>query len=133
MSITLDYLKGKRRAEKALGFLTDIGQRLLSCRTVPEAATAITDHLVRLDIDLCRLELRPLRGEPIVAVSRAPGYAEAVRGHETVVPLDHPLAGTGTLTVARVRGEAPEFTPAELILTRDVAARFLTAVIHLDA
>lgn len=85
MPITLDYLKGKRRAEKALGFLTDIGPRLLSCDTTQQLAQMTADHLLRLNLDLCLIDLRPRAGTSVTVVSQALDLDQVVPGAAGVV------------------------------------------------
>lgn len=164
-SITFDYLKGKRRAEKALGFLTAIGSELLACDTRQQVAQVVAEYLIRLNIDFCIIEQRPHSGSALSVSAQARDLAYTVSNitdvltscqreaerlaPESATPLDraatvfdvssnrvvlqqftlnHPSIGTGALSVARIRAEAPEFTSAELALLGDVAARFLTAI-----
>jgi hypothetical protein len=70
--ITLDYLTGKRRAEKALGFLTGVGPLLLACDPPEQLARTVADHVTRLDIAVCLLELRPHTGAPLSVTAQAP-------------------------------------------------------------
>lgn len=74
--ITLDYLKGKRRAEKALGFLTSVGTELLACETLTDAATTVVEHLARFQADLCVIDFRPTSGPALSATGTAPDLEE---------------------------------------------------------
>lgn len=161
--ITLDYLKGKRRAEKALGFLTSVGTDLLACETLTDAATTVVEHVARFQADLCMIGFRPTSGSPLSATAGAPDLDEQGLDVEPVVAhcqaeaekftpagvglLDRRSApftlrstdcpaqlfavahrdGAGTLSVARVRPDAADFTDAEINLVADVAARFFLA------
>lgn len=164
-SITFDYLKGKRRAEKALGFLTAIGSELLACDTRQQVAQVVAEHLIRLNIDFCIIEQRPHSGSALSVSAQAADLADTVSNitdvltscrleAERLAPgsaaplelaatsfyvrsnrvllrqfsLNHVSIGFGTLTVIKLRAEAPEFTSAELALLGDVAARFLTTI-----
>lgn len=84
-SISLDYLKGKRRAEKALGFLTSIGSHLLACDTREQVARTVADHLVRLDIAVCLLEYQPHTGPEVAVVARAADLEHEVPNGEEIV------------------------------------------------
>jgi hypothetical protein len=169
MSITLEYLKGKRRAEQALGFLTEAGQLLMACTTPREIADAIARHLLRLDLDFCLIDYKPISGTRFEVTAGAPGLGDLARditdlcrfeteylswvsspedsatshgrstsktvGESRVMlhhlALQHALAGTVTLSVARVRTDSKAFSSAELIILTDIACRFITSVSHL--
>ena len=78
VAITLDYLKGKRRAEKALGFITDLGSALLSCETEEQVARQTAEYLIRLNLDLAVISYQPLAGNPVTATALAPDLASVV-------------------------------------------------------
>jgi hypothetical protein len=78
MPITLDYLKGKRRAEKAIGFIMDLGSTLLACESVDRMAQETAGHLIRLNLDLSVISYQSPAGKPVLATVLAPDLASAV-------------------------------------------------------
>lgn len=83
--ITLDYLKGKRRAEKALGFLTDIGPKLLFCDTTHQLMKVTAEHLLRLNLDICLIDFRSHAGTPAEVMSQAADLDHVVPGSAGIV------------------------------------------------
>jgi hypothetical protein len=161
--ITLDYLKGKRRAEKALGFIIDLGSRLLGCGTTGQVAQETAEHLIRLNLDLAMISYRPLDKDPLLITALAPDLASVVPETTDVVAycrqralelqkaeqpgtadtafdaggsrvvmrqfgFDYQNAGSGFVSVARIRATAPDFTSAELALLRHVTTHFVSCV-----